>query len=83
MNKAQFQPQTDEKGKPIKCIESYNQGVMSTTPTLNPSEYELISESIHYYTNSLNDGKGVPIVNTYAGKLLAYLEDFIVEEKEQ
>ena len=80
MNKAQFQPQTDEKGKPIKCLDSYNQGVMSVTPTLNSSEYELISESIYYYTNSLNDGKGVPIVNTLAGKLLVYLEDFIEEE---
>ena len=78
MNKAQF----DEKGKLIKCIDSYNQGVCSTTPSLNPSEYQLISESIRYYTNSLNDGKGVPIVNTYAGKLLAYLEDFIRYEEE-
>ena len=38
----------DEKGKPIQCIKSYNQGVCATTPHFTRSEYLLIEESINY-----------------------------------
>lgn len=69
----------DEKGKPIQCIKSYNQGVCATTPHFTRSEYLLIEESINYYTDSLNDGKGIPVVNSLAGKLLEYCEGFVVE----
>ncbi len=67
----------DEKGKVIKCVDSYNQGVSATTPSFTRSEYLLIEESINYYTNSLNDGRGIPIVNDLSGKLLQYIEDFV------
>ena len=67
----------DEKGKVIKCIDSYNQGLLGATPSFTRSEYLLIEESINYYTNSLNDGKGIPIVNDLSGKLLQYIEDFV------
>ena len=29
----------DEKGKVIKCVDSYNQGVSATTPSFTRSEY--------------------------------------------
>ena len=67
----------DEKGNVIKCIDSYNQGLLGATPSFTRSEYLLIEESINYYTNSLNDGKGIPIVNDLSGKLLQYIEDFV------
>jgi len=67
----------DERGKVIKCVDSYNQGVSATTPQFTKSEYLLIEQSINYYTNSLNDGRGVPIVNDLSGKLLSYIEDFV------
>jgi len=69
----------DEKGKLIKCVDSYTQGVCATTPHFTRSEYLLIEESINYYTDSLNDGKGIPVVNSLAGKLLEYCKGFIVE----
>jgi len=67
----------DERGKVIKCVDSYNQGVSATTPQFTKSEYLLIEQSINYYTNSLNDGRGIPIVNDLSGKLLSYIEDFV------
>ena len=66
----------DKKGKVIKCVDSYNQGLTASLPELSSMDFELISDAINYYTNSLNDGKGVPFINSYAGKLLTYLEDF-------
>ena len=67
----------DERGKVIKCVDSYNQGVSATTPQFTKSEYLLIEQSINYYTNSLNDGRGIPIVNDLSGKLLSYIEYFV------
>ena len=63
--------------KQIKCIESYNQGVCATKFGLQYDEYELIKEAFDYYTNSLNDGKGIPIVNRYVGTLLAKIGDHV------
>jgi len=82
MTKRPFDP---TKCKQVKCMDSYHKGVeigiCEGSPTLNHSEYQLIEESINYYTNSLNNGRGVPIVNTLAGKLLAYLEEFVPFEE--
>ena len=78
MTKRPFDP---HRSKQVKCIDSYHKGVeigiLEGSPTISSSEYQLISESINYYTNSLNNGRGIPIVNTLAGKLLDDLLGYV------
>ena len=46
----------------------------ATTDVLTIDEYELISEALSVYTNTLNDGKGITLINRQAGRLLAKLQ---------
>ena len=48
--------------------------VINDQTVLTIDEYELISEALSVYTNSLNDGKGITIINRQAGRLLAKLQ---------
>ena len=48
--------------------------VMNDQTVLTIDEYELISEALSVYTNSLNDGKGITLINRQAGRLLAKLQ---------
>ena len=51
----------------------------ATTDVLTIDEYELISEALSVYTNTLNDGKGITLINRQAGRLLAKLQPAEVE----
>ena len=51
----------------------------ATTTALTIDEYELISEALSVYTNTLNDGKGITLINRQAGRLLAKLQPEEVE----
>ena len=51
----------------------------TTAPALTIDEYELISEALSVYTNTLNDGKGITLINRQAGRLLAKLHPEGVE----
>jgi hypothetical protein len=51
----------------------------TTAPALTIDEYELISEALSVYTNTLNDGKGITLINRQAGRLLAKLQPAEVE----
>ena len=51
----------------------------ATTTALTIDEYELISEALSVYTNTLNDGKGITLINRQAGRLLAKLQPREVE----
>tara|TARA_B100001250_G_C19227455_1_gene540700 strand:- start:338 stop:514 length:177 start_codon:yes stop_codon:yes gene_type:complete len=42
-------------------------------------EYELINEALLSYTNTLNGGKGITLINRQAGRLLAKLDTFVEE----
>ena len=53
--------------------------VMNDQTVLTIDEYELISEALSVYTNSLNDGKGITLINRQAGRLLAKLQPREVE----
>ena len=53
--------------------------VMNEQTVLTIDEYELISEALSVYTNSLNDGKGITLINRQAGRLLAKLQPKGVE----
>jgi len=46
----------------------------TTAAALTIDEYELISEALSVYTNTLNDGKGITLINRQAGRLLAKLQ---------
>ena len=48
--------------------------VIDEQTVLTIDEYELISEALSVYTNSLNDGKGITLINRQAGRLLAKLQ---------
>ena len=48
--------------------------VINDQTVLTIDEYELISEALSVYTNSLNDGKGITLINRQAGRLLAKLQ---------
>ena len=41
---------------------------------LTTDEFELISEALSVFTNSINNGKGLTIVNRQAGRLISKLE---------
>ena len=49
---------------------------------LSIDEFELISEALSVYTNTLNGGKGITLVNRQAGRLLAKLNTFIPNSQE-
>ena len=53
--------------------------VINDQTVLTIDEYELISEALSVYTNSLNDGKGITLINRQAGRLLAKLQPKGVE----
>tara|TARA_B100000579_G_scaffold323869_1_gene273632 strand:+ start:102 stop:317 length:216 start_codon:yes stop_codon:yes gene_type:complete len=53
--------------------------VIDEQTVLTIDEYELISEALSVYTNTLNDGKGITIINRQAGRLLAKLQPREVE----
>ena len=53
--------------------------VINDQTVLTIDEYELISEALSVYTNSLNDGKGITLINRQAGRLLAKLQPRGVE----
>jgi len=53
--------------------------VINDQTVLTIDEYELISEALSVYTNSLNDGKGITLINRQAGRLLAKLQPREVE----
>ena len=48
--------------------------IINDQTVLTIDEYELISEALSVYTNSLNDGKGITLINRQAGRLLAKLQ---------
>ena len=41
---------------------------------LTPDEFELISEALSVFTNSINNGKGLTLINRQSGRLLNKLE---------
>jgi|TARA_B100000902_G_scaffold375711_1_gene405979 hypothetical protein len=45
-----------------------------TQPFLTADEYELIEEALTHYTGTLNDGRGLTLLNRQAGRLLAKLD---------
>ena len=53
--------------------------LLKTNPILTVDEYELMSEALSVYTGTLNDGKGITLINRQAGRLLADLESSMQE----
>tara|TARA_B100000945_G_scaffold144033_1_gene115314 strand:+ start:686 stop:859 length:174 start_codon:yes stop_codon:yes gene_type:complete len=41
---------------------------------LTQDEYELIEEALTHYSSTLNDGRGLTLINRQAGRLLAKLD---------
>ena len=41
---------------------------------ITKDQFELIEEALSVYTNTLNDRKGITIINRQAGRILAELE---------
>ena len=41
---------------------------------ITQDQFELIEEALSVYTNTLNDCKGITIINRQAGRILAELE---------
>ena len=41
---------------------------------LTTDEFELISDALSVFTNSINNGKGLTLINRQAGRLLNKLE---------
>tara|TARA_B100000575_G_scaffold223513_1_gene183954 strand:- start:2564 stop:2713 length:150 start_codon:yes stop_codon:yes gene_type:complete len=41
---------------------------------LTTDEFELISEALSVFTNSINNGKGLTLINRQSGRLLNKLE---------
>ena len=54
--------------------------LLKTNPILTVDEYELMSEAFSVYTGTLNDGKGITLINRQAGRLLAKLETLLPDE---
>ena len=54
--------------------------LLKTNPILTVDEYELMSEALNVYTGTLNDGKGITLINRQAGRLLAKLETLLLDE---
>ena len=46
---------------------------------ITQDQFELIEEALSVYTNTLNDSKGITIINRQAGRLLADLESSMQE----
>ena len=47
---------------------------------ITQDQFELIEEALSVYTNTLNDRKGITIINRQAGRLLAKLETLLPDE---
>ena len=41
---------------------------------LTTDEFELISDALSVFTNSINNGKGLTLINRQAGRLISKLE---------
>lgn len=41
---------------------------------ITQDEYELIEEALSHYTGTINDGRGLTLLNRQAGRLLAKLD---------
>ena len=54
--------------------------LLKTNPPLTIDEYELIGEALSVYTGTLNDGRGITLINRQAGRLLAKLENLLPDE---
>mgnify|MGYP001205606661 FL=1 len=54
--------------------------LLKTNQILTVDEYELISEGLSVYADTLNDGKGITLINRQVGRLLAKLETLLPDE---